>query len=202
MSFIVDHTKGTFRFLSESEGEYSYEHSSAELKKALLGMTAVNDLAESLFAGVTAQVQVYGRIGVANAAAISDMARNGLMHRPTTAEEMRSTTGHGLFHGLPEKLQITAVMTAMEHQALATRESNNHAMELQRETKRMQDQLVKKEGLEKAHGEYIECLVYHRMFNSDRLWNTAKEVRDGVKALQCKKEKEEALKVNILMRFK
>jgi len=198
---LVDPTKGTFRFLSESEGEYSYDHSSAELKEALFGMTAVNDLAESSFAGVTAQVQVYGRIGMANAAAISDMARNGFMHRPTTAEEMRSATGHGLFHGLPEELQITAVMTAME-QAPATRDSNNRAMELQRETKRMRDQLVKEEGLEKAHGEYIECLIYHRMFNSDRLWKTAKDVRDGVKALQYKKDKEEGLKDNILMRFK
>ncbi|KAL7523561.1 hypothetical protein ACHAXR_000896, partial [Thalassiosira sp. AJA248-18] len=66
---LLDPTKGTYQFLSESEGEYSYEHSSEELKAALLGMVAVNDLAESSFAGVTAQVQVYGRIGMANAAA-------------------------------------------------------------------------------------------------------------------------------------
>ena len=51
---LVESTKGTWIFISDAKGEYSYEHSSAELKKALLGMVAVNDLAESSFAGVTA----------------------------------------------------------------------------------------------------------------------------------------------------
>ncbi len=59
-------------------------------------MVAVNDLAESSFAGVTAQVQVFGRIGMANAAAVSDMARNGFLHRPTTRKEIESGTGHGM----------------------------------------------------------------------------------------------------------
>lgn len=36
----------------------------------------MNDLAESSFAGVTAMIQVYGRIDLNAAAAISDMNRN------------------------------------------------------------------------------------------------------------------------------
>ena len=66
---LIDPTKATWQFMSDSEGEYSYEHSTDELKEALMNMVAVNDLAES-----TAQVQVCGRIGMANAAAVSDMA--------------------------------------------------------------------------------------------------------------------------------
>ena len=59
---LTDKTKGTWQFMSESGGDYSFEHSSDELKKALHGVVAVNDLAESSFAGLTAQVQVFGRI--------------------------------------------------------------------------------------------------------------------------------------------
>ena len=48
---------------------------------------AVDDIAESSFAGVTAQLQVFGRIGMASAAAISDMDRNGFLEQPTTNKE-------------------------------------------------------------------------------------------------------------------
>ena len=90
------------------------------------------------------------------------MACNGFMHRPISVVEMKGESGHGLFHGLPEELQITAIMTAME-QAPATCDSNNRALELQHQTKRMRDKLLMEEGMEKAHGEYIKCLVYRRM---------------------------------------
>ena len=70
--------------MSESGGEYSYNHSSHKFKKGLFNVVAVNDLAESSFAGVTAQVQVFGRMGMANVAAVSDMARNDLLDQPAT----------------------------------------------------------------------------------------------------------------------
>ena len=126
---LVDPTKGTWQFMSDSEGEYSYEHSSDTLKEAMLGVVAVNDLAESSFAGVTAQVEVYGRIGMANAAAISDMARNGFLSRPSCNQDLESGEGRGLFHGLREGLKITAVMAAVD-MAPQTRESNNAALDL------------------------------------------------------------------------
>ena len=48
--------------------------------KAMLGQWALNDLAESSFYGVTAQVQCYGQIDMSNAAAVSNVARNGLLN--------------------------------------------------------------------------------------------------------------------------
>ena len=86
---LMDKTKGTFLFMSDSGGEYSWDHASDELKESLYGLMAVNDLAESSFAGLTAQVEVYGRIGMANAAAISDMARNGFLSRPSKKKILR-----------------------------------------------------------------------------------------------------------------
>ena len=65
---LIDPTKATWQFMSNSGGEYCYDHSSTDLKEVLLNMVVVNDLLESSLAGVTVQVQVYGRIGMANAA--------------------------------------------------------------------------------------------------------------------------------------
>ena len=64
---------------------------------------AVNDLAESSFAGVTAQLQLFGLIGMASADSISNMARNGFLYRPTTNKEM-SDKKTSLFHDFPEEL--------------------------------------------------------------------------------------------------
>ena len=62
-----------------------------------------NDLAEISFAGVTSRVQTYGRIGMCNAAAISDMSRNGYLSRPTTKKDLKEGN-RGLFHDFPEEL--------------------------------------------------------------------------------------------------
>ena len=48
----------------------------------------VNDIAEISLAGVTSQMQLFGQIGMASAAAVSDMARNVLLDQPTTNKEM------------------------------------------------------------------------------------------------------------------
>jgi hypothetical protein len=76
---LTDEKKATWQFLSESGSSLSWDHCPDDVKEALKGMMAVNDLAESSFAGVTAQVQVYGRIGMSNAAGVSDLNRNGFL---------------------------------------------------------------------------------------------------------------------------
>ena len=63
----------------ESGAEYSWDGSSENLKDELLGFMDVNDLAESSFSSVTAQLQLLVRIGMASAAAIREMARNGFL---------------------------------------------------------------------------------------------------------------------------
>ena len=85
--------------MSESGGAYSWDEASDELKKSLFGMMAVNDLVESAFGGLTDQLEVFGRIGLANAAAVSDMQRNGYLNRPNLENNEVS-----LYFGLPEEL--------------------------------------------------------------------------------------------------
>jgi hypothetical protein len=193
---MMDTRKVTHLYMSDADGKYSWKCCSDEVKAALLGMMAVNDLAESSFAGVTAQIQMFGRLNLHGATAVSDMGRNGFLNRP-----MKKGDELGMFHGLPEELQITAVMCAMEF-APATQQSNSHEMDRQRLAKQKKEAILKEQGMEKATHEYIECLIHHRMGNSDRCWKTAAEVHNGMKKLQYKNEKESALKDNIQIRFK
>ena len=81
---------------------------------------AVNDLEKRAFGGFTAQLEIFGRIGLANAAAVSDMQQNGYLKRPNLENNEVS-----LYFGLPEELRITAIMTAVKL-APAVRKSNNN----------------------------------------------------------------------------
>ena len=64
---------------------------------------SVNDIEESSFAGVTAQLQVFVRIGMSRAATISNMARIGFLDQPTINKEI-SDNKTILFHDFSEEL--------------------------------------------------------------------------------------------------
>ena len=110
---LLDPKKATYPLMFESGTEYSWDRLSDDLNDALLGFMAVNDLSESSFAGVNAQLQVFGPIGMASAADIINMSRNGFLDRPNTNNEM-SDNNTSLFHDFPENLQITAIMCAVQ----------------------------------------------------------------------------------------
>jgi hypothetical protein len=54
---LQDKKKATYKYLSISGLEYSWNHCGEEKKKALLGNTATNDEAESTSGGTTANIQ-------------------------------------------------------------------------------------------------------------------------------------------------
>ena len=110
---LLDPKKATYPLMSESGTEYSCDGSPDNLRVALLGFMGVNYLAESSFAGVTAQLQVFGKIGIASAADISNMARNVFLDRPTTNKEI-SDKKTIMFHDFPEELYITAIVCAVQ----------------------------------------------------------------------------------------
>ncbi len=70
-----------------SGSEYCDANCPDEVKTALLGSFTVNDLAESSFVGVTSMLQCYGRIGLNNAAAVTDIARNGFLSCDITYDQ-------------------------------------------------------------------------------------------------------------------
>ena len=138
----LDPNKYTYPFMSESGAEYSWYGLSDDLKEALISFVAVNDISESSFASVTSQLQVFGRIGMTSAAAISDMARNVFLDLPTTNKEM-SDKKTILFRYFPEELQITYIMCAVQ-EATDTRQSNANAMYIQSNSKQERCNMVKR----------------------------------------------------------
>ena len=104
----------------ESGGAYSWDVASDELKKSLFGLISVNNIVESAFGGLTAQLEVFVRITLANSAAVRDMQRNGYLKRPNL-----ENIDVSLYFGLPEELRITATMTEVKL-APAVRKSNNN----------------------------------------------------------------------------
>ena len=93
-----------------------------------------NHIAERSFVGVTSQVQTYGRIGMCNAADISNMSINWCLSRPTTNKDLKEVN-RGMFHDFPEELWLTAVMAEMED-APVTHQAKNQSLEIQRERRR------------------------------------------------------------------
>ena len=63
---LQDEKKATYKYLSISGSEYSWDHCGAEKKKALLGNTATNDEAESTLGGTTANIQRFGQIALSS----------------------------------------------------------------------------------------------------------------------------------------
>ena len=100
---LEDKTKATYKYLSFSGTEYSWEHLPETTKKSVLGKILTNDLSEISFAGVTFQVQIYGRIGMCNSEAISEISRNGYLSCPTTKKDLKEGD-RGMFHDFPEDL--------------------------------------------------------------------------------------------------
>ena len=84
-----DNSKATYKYLSISGTQFSFAHCPDHIKEQMLHTMASNDLAESSFAGVTAQVKCYGRIGMSAAAAVSDVGRNGFLFRGTPRPQLK-----------------------------------------------------------------------------------------------------------------
>ena len=103
---------------------------------------------------------------------------------------------------LPDELQITAIICAAVQEDSATRQSNTDATDRKNNAKQERDKPVKWEGLEKTAYEFIQCLIYRQMWDSDRRWKTAGEVKKEVRALKLKKDKESGIKDNIYIHYK
>ena len=97
---------------------------------------------------------MYGRIGMHEAAAVSNVDRNNFLSRPTTKKDIKEGK-RGLFHNLPEELKVTVMIAAMED-APETHQSNRDVLEKQREHKRKKEELARAEGM--GDGESIRCI--------------------------------------------
>ncbi len=78
---LHDEKKAIWKYLSVSESPVSFQGCPKEVKEGLFGREATNDRSKSALGGPPHQLQKYGRIGIVNAAAISDAKTNGYFRR-------------------------------------------------------------------------------------------------------------------------
>ena len=83
--------------------------------------------------------------------------------------------------------------------APAVRNTNSDKQELFELQKGSRDKVVMEVGREAMTDKMIDHLIYHRIWDSNRAWKTAKAVRNRVNALMFKYEKVGALQDNIQM---
>ena len=74
-----------------------------------MGKEATNDRSESALGAATYKIQRYGRIGILNAAAVSDMKRNGYFARFAKKNKSR-----GMFHQFHRKMRNCLLKLAIE----------------------------------------------------------------------------------------
>ena len=84
--------------------------------------------------------------------------------------------------------------------APSTRSLNNSLLEKQRKAKQQKAELAKMKIYERATEDYIDAVYYHRMYRSEACWKTVREVTNGLKNLNTKKDKYDSLKENIQIR--
>ncbi len=109
---LLDQNKATYKYLSCSKSEFSYMYASEERKKSLMGITAMNNEAESVLGGATANIQRYGCISLSGAGAVGDMKRNTFLYW-TTKSTTNSVKPLGKFHQFDQSLQQAIILMEM-----------------------------------------------------------------------------------------
>ena len=95
-----------------------------------------------------------------------------------------------------KELQITLLITCMED-APRTRIKNNDNLRRARKWRSQKEEAEKYKGNEDAEDEFIECMIYHRMWDSETYWKNVAEVIAGMRDIKTKGRKVAALKDNI-----
>ena len=126
-------------------------------------------------------------------------SKKQINHATNSTKKKQKDKKRGLYHGLPKELQITVLMMCMED-ARATKKNDD--LNRSREWRAQKEKLAKEKGLEDAEDEFIECIIYHRMWDSEACWKTVTDVTTGLRRIKTKGVKIASLKDNIRIRWK
>ena len=107
---LHDEKKATWKYLSVSGSPVSFLGCPKEVKEGLYSREATNDRSESALGGTTHQLQKYGRIGIANAAAISNAKTNCYFCRFLASGKKTK----GMFHQFDPKMRECLLTMAIE----------------------------------------------------------------------------------------
>ena len=192
---FIDPKKACHDYVSSTEGELSWENTSPEVHEKLKGDFAVNDFAESSFAGLTHNFKC-GRLLPGNAAATAQARLNGDFDR-----EVLGHKSNGAFHNLDIDHQQSLICTALQEAPKARKEEYD-ALQRQRHRKMKRQALLKQKKLECADRKYADGLVYIEIYHSDGGWKTEREVNENYAALDSNNKKLSAIKEQINIRVK
>ena len=89
---------------------------------------------------------------------------------------------------MTKELHITVLMMCMED-APAKRNQNNDDLNRSREWRAQNDKGAEEKGLVDTEDEFIECIIYHKMWNSEACWKTVTDVTTGLRKIKTKSGK-------------
>ena len=117
---LEDLRKANSDYLSVKGGKYSWAQVSDAEKNACMGMKAVNDPSEAVFATFTEALSTGGRVGLDGAAGQGQARYNKDMgraheHMVTGRKGKDKPNVIGLFHQLPEELTDSLIVTGQRH---------------------------------------------------------------------------------------
>jgi len=153
---LLDKKKATHMYLSITDppSQYSWRHSTKEMKEGMLGKAATNDISESTLGGMTRQLENYTTIHFSGAAAVNDTCQN--KHFDT-------------YHHFDERLR-DAIMDMCIQDAQCTRELCNIALESQAKARHDREKLILDIAIDNSTEKYLEDSMYYRMYGTASCW--------------------------------
>lgn len=126
---LRDPKKATSDYLSSVDRDFSWDNTSEEMRKNLIGTFSTNYLAESPFGSLTHQLDNFNMILSSNASAVSQARMNGDFNRKELGHK-----NDGAFHQLSDQLKWALIVTELKFSGRVRREELD-ALEKQREHK-------------------------------------------------------------------
>ena len=204
---LEDPRKANSDYLSVKGGKYSWAKVSDADKDACMGMKAVNDPSEAVFATFTEALSTAGRVGLDGAAGQGQARYNNDMGRAHESmvsgrrgKEQDSNAMIGEFHRLPEELTDSLIVTGRRH-GKATRQDFNRRLRLQEEKSEQKEKLAKEKKLKASMEDFMNASYLHQQYNSPRCSMTAAQAFREFEKLTSNAARYRYLKEQILIRY-
>ena len=191
---LCDPKKALSDYLSCKEGKFSWGETTEEEHEACLGRMATNDSAESPFAGLTQQMQQFGRVLGIHASAVSHAKFSGDFNL-----DFKDTSNDGRYFKLPQEMKQSLLTYALSISPTVRREEKV-ALEIQREAKKEKQKILLEKQMLACKKEYADALTYIEMAHSPRFWSTKTMARDHFKSLTSLTARLDAVKEQIRIR--
>ena len=189
-----DPKKALSDYVSAVDGKYSWQQTTEDEHQASLGKNATNDPAESPFAQLTRQLQVFGRVLGIHASAVGQARINGDFKRSINGESQE-----GEYFKLTPEMRESLMGYALLSSP-AVRKEEKVQLNIQREAKLEKQRLLREKKMLACQREYGDKLTYIEMSKSQRFWNTKAIASKEYKKLESKTAKLNAVKEQIKIR--